>query len=224
MASIVENDAIANQVYEQIRLMIENGDLEPGERINKKAIEEILGVSQTPINSALNRLVGEQIIDIERRKGHVVRVLGCQELIEIFGLRAGVESVAARIACERITDAEIDELSALFAPFAPPVPPDREHEYIHADNCFHRKLVEFSGNTMLRTSFERYGIMLKSNLQGLVRPADDTIPEHHRIIDAFRQRDAVVVQLEVSDHILKSRTRLIETCRERASRMQQRTA
>lgn len=213
MPSIIENDAIAEQVYDQIRLMIENGDLQPGERINKKAIEEVLGVSQTPINSALNRLVGEQIIDIERRKGHVVRVLGCQELIEIFGLRAGVESVAARIACERITDEEIDELEALFAPFSPPISVEREHEYIHADNSFHRGLVELSGNTMLTASFERYGIMLKSNLQGLVRHADDTIGEHHRIIDAFRRRDAVAVQTEVSEHILKSRIQLIETCR-----------
>ncbi len=212
MTAVIENDAISEQVYEQIRLMIENGDLPPGERINKKGIEEILGVSQTPINSALNRLVGEQIIEVERRKGHVVRVLGCQELIEIFGLRAGVESVGARIACERITDGEIDELEALFAPFSPPVAPEREHEYIHADNCFHRKLVELSGNTMLQSSYERYGIMLKSNMQGLIRPPDDTIDEHHRIILAFRRRDAEAVQLEVSGHILKSRERLIATC------------
>lgn len=212
MPTVVEHDAISDQVYEQIKLMIENGDLSPGDRINKKEIEEILGVSQTPINSALNRLVGEQIIEMERRKGHVVRVLGCRELIEIFGLRAGVESVAARIACERIQDSDIATLESFFAPFAVPVDPAREHDYIHADNCFHRMMVVLSGNTMLHASFERYGIMLKSNLQGLVRPPDETLDEHHRIIAAFKKRDAEAVQMEVTDHILKSRTRLIERC------------
>jgi DNA-binding GntR family transcriptional regulator len=210
---IIENDGISVQVYEQIRLMIENGDIAPGEIINRKAIEEILEVSQTPINSALNRLVGEQILAMERRKGYVVRVLGCRELIEIFGLRAGVESVAARIACESITEENVDELASLFAPFAVPVAAEREHEYIHADNSFHRRLVELSGNSMLRASFERYGIMLRSNLQGLIRPPDATLNEHQRIIAAFRRRDAEMVQMEVSSHILKSRSRLIESCK-----------
>jgi len=47
----------------------------------------------------------------------------------------------------------------------------------------------------------------------LIRPPDATLNEHQRIIAAFRRRDAEMVQMEVSSHILKSRSRLIESCK-----------
>ncbi len=209
---ITEHDTLSNQVYDQIRLMIENGDLRPGVRINKREIEEVLGVSQTPINDALSRLVGEQIIASERRRGFVVRTFDCHELIDLFGLRAGVESIAARLACDRITDDEVRELAELFASFAPPVSEEGAREYLHNDNVFHRRMVELSGSAMLYSTYERYGLILKSNLQGLVRSADETLDEHRRIVAALESRDGEEAQKAVSIHILRSRDQLIRTC------------
>ena len=63
MTPKVENKALRNYVYEHIRGLIDQGIIPFGEKINKHELAKSLGVSQTPINDALNQLVGERFLE-----------------------------------------------------------------------------------------------------------------------------------------------------------------
>jgi DNA-binding GntR family transcriptional regulator len=70
MESRIENKSLRQNVYEKIRDLIDTGELVFGEKINKIDLAERFSVSQTPINDALNRLVGENYLIQQSRKGY----------------------------------------------------------------------------------------------------------------------------------------------------------
>lgn len=99
----------AESVYEVVRREIIDGTLEPGARIVEERVATATGVSRTPVREALMRLERENLIARSGR-GMVVRSFSAAEVYDIYDLRAQVESYAARLASERISGHEIQEL------------------------------------------------------------------------------------------------------------------
>src|SRR5579885_2668705 len=77
----------------------------PGERLNEVALAREFNVSRTPLREALNRLVAEEFLTWQPRRGYVVRKLDSKEVFDLYELRAALEVTAAKLACERATDA-----------------------------------------------------------------------------------------------------------------------
>src|SRR5712692_3867234 len=107
----------ADAVYGALRRSILDGELPPGHRLRSDALVTDLDVSRTPVREALRKLEAEGLVDASR-SGLVVRQLTEEDLTEIFYLREALEGMAARLAAENATRAEIDELRALFADMA----------------------------------------------------------------------------------------------------------
>src|SRR6266851_228641 len=103
----------ADAVYEALRRSILDGDLAPGQRLRSDALANDLAVSRTPVREALRKLEAEGLVQASR-SGLVVRQLTEEDLTEIFYVREALEGMAARLAAENATRAEIDELHALF--------------------------------------------------------------------------------------------------------------
>ncbi|WP_395335160.1 GntR family transcriptional regulator [Novosphingobium sp. BL-8A] len=55
--------ATSDRIYEHIRLLITRRDMRPGFRLDPKAIAKDLEASATPVREALNRLVGEGMVE-----------------------------------------------------------------------------------------------------------------------------------------------------------------
>lgn len=207
--AIIENKILAQHVYERIRQMIADGVLEPGGRINRKELEETLGVSQTPINDALSRLAGERFIEQESRRGYYVKRISAEEMIHLFEYRAATEGMAARLCAESAPPEEREKLREYFSGFALPIQEDDRAEYRHQDAAFHRHILELSGNPMLAEMNEAHGYMIKSYQKGLLRDPNDTLQEHLDIIDAIAAGDPEAAQETMSRHLLRTRDSLI---------------
>lgn len=63
------------RLLEQLRLKL-SGDFQPGDRINEAEIAEQLGVSRTPIRRVLQKLQAEGVLELEPRRGFVVKDAG----------------------------------------------------------------------------------------------------------------------------------------------------
>src|SRR5262249_34684896 len=94
------------EAYLAIRRSILEGGLRPGQRIVEQQLAEALNVSRTPVREALVKLERENLV-ARIGRGMAVRTYSSDEGRDIYDLRAHLESYAARIACERITDAEL---------------------------------------------------------------------------------------------------------------------
>jgi len=201
----IENRALFELVYERIKRMIGEGELQPGEKINKRALVELLGVSQTPINEALSKLAGEKILDQRNRQGFFIHQYTYPELSQLFELRASIEGMAARLCAEHMRDEEIVEMSKIFEQFSPPLPERYHQDYLKADKHFHESLVKYSGNPFLVDIFVTSGYQPKIYQKGLLRSADETLPEHMMIINALKNRDAYMAQELTIVHLLRTR-------------------
>ena len=205
----IENRALFELVYERIKRMVDEGELKPGEKINKKVLAELLGVSQTPINEALSKLAGEKILEQRSREGFFIYQYTYLELSQLFELRASIEGMAARLCVEHMQDDEISQISKLFDNFALPLSAKRQRDYYNADKQFHESLVKCSRNPFLVDIFVSSGYFSKSNQKGLLRPAEDTLPEHTMIINAIKNRDAHLAQELIIIHFLRTRDFLL---------------
>jgi len=88
-----------------------SGELRPGARVRLEEVAAQLGVSITPVREALLTLRGEDMVVLEPRKGYVVAPLSKQDVVDLFRLQGDIAGeLAARVA-ERITDAQLDELT-----------------------------------------------------------------------------------------------------------------
>lgn len=206
----IENVALKDVIYEGIKNMIANGEIPVGERINKYQLADIFHSSPTPINDALNRLVGENIIIQVPRKGFFVREFSIEEMCDIFAIRAGVEGIAARLCCESASDEEVRELSSMFSIFHLPLDEEQTKAYRNIDTFFHKKIVQYARNSYIAQTLKLTEFQAKSNTKGLVRPPEVTFAEHMRIAEALSVRDGNKAQEEMINHLLASRANLMK--------------
>lgn len=207
----VENRVLADHVYDSIKRMIEDGVLAPGTKVRKQELAETLGVSQTPINEALNRLTGEKYLFQESRQGYFVEYYSDAVLADLFAVRAAIEGIAARLCAEEATDEEIAEVCSAFSSFESTDLDGDVQRYEKSDIEFHRAIIRYSHNEAIRNLSHNHGYITKTLQRGLVRPPGETLPEHRAIIDALRVRDGEAVQHLMNEHHLKSRKHLKES-------------
>ncbi len=211
--SRIENRILTELVYEKVRSMIVEGTLLPGQKINKKELSDMLGVSQTPLNDAVNRLAGEKFIEQRSRQGFFVKQYGNRDLVDLFEVRAGLEGMALRLCIENACGPDLDGLSSRFDRFRFPLDARERERYVQVDRGFHADIIRLSGNEMIREMDHSFGYMQKTYQQGLVRQPEDTIDEHLAIAGAIRDRDGVHAQELMIRHHLCTRDflkRLVE--------------
>lgn len=207
--SKIESANLADVVYERIRAMILEGVLVPGSKINKKELSESLAVSQTPINEAISRLAGENLIEQRPRLGPFVREYDNRYLAELFAVRAGLEGIALRLCVEEGAPEDLQRLSSFFKGFKLPMSPARHADYMEEDIAFHSAIVEYAHVGLLKEFKASFGYILKTYEHGLVRPPEETLPEHRAIIEALKRGDAVLAEDLLVAHHLNSRKALL---------------
>jgi DNA-binding GntR family transcriptional regulator len=103
------------RVSEELREAILSGEFEPGERLRTALLAKRFGSSRTPVREALVQLEGEGLVDIEPRRGALVRSFASADLIDLYEIRALLEPAAAARAAGRIEADRLDRLRALVA-------------------------------------------------------------------------------------------------------------
>ena len=86
-------------------------------RLDERRLSEGLGVSRTPIREAMTLLEQEGFVRTRPRRGIYVVKKTKREIVEIITVMAALESMAARLAAERASDADIGELRRLMDDF-----------------------------------------------------------------------------------------------------------
>ena len=202
---ILKKDTLSELVYDKIKLIISDGMLTPGQKINKKELEDTLGVSQTPITEAINRLTGEGLIEQRNREGSFIKIFTYHDLKELFAIRAGLEGIAVRLCLDNSTTEQLEELFHLFSDFSVPMDNIELKRYLKADKDFHARIVALSGNSIIKKYNSNYDFILKSYQKGLIRPPEETLEEHRQIILAIKERKELKAQELMIEHFLKSR-------------------
>jgi len=204
MKKIVDNH-LNELVYEKIKLMILEGNLVPDTKIDKSTLAETLGVSITPLNEAFNRLAGEKLMYQKKGKGYYVRKITPVDLKDFYEVRAGLEGIVIRRCISELADGSIEELVHMFDRFILPLDRISLKKYIKTDQDFHKKIIQLSGNKIIIDFDNGFDFLIKSYQRGVIRPPELTLPEHIRIIEAIKKRDAKKAQELIISHHLTTR-------------------
>ncbi|MDP1051075.1 GntR family transcriptional regulator, partial [Klebsiella quasipneumoniae] len=80
--------------YTQIRSEIEDGTLNPGQRMSEVWLVEHTGASRTPVRDALRRLAADELIIVEPRQAPMVSPLSLRHITDLLEFRRIVEVAA----------------------------------------------------------------------------------------------------------------------------------
>src|ERR1700683_1980655 len=111
----IERRRAVDDVHQAIREAILNRRFPPRMRLNVEELASQLGVSLTPVRSAIQLLAAEGFVDVNSRRGPFVATLSRRDLEETFDIRCALESLASEKAVERFTDIDIERARKLFA-------------------------------------------------------------------------------------------------------------
>jgi DNA-binding GntR family transcriptional regulator len=201
------NDSFRAQAYLALKHAISAMDLydHPGEiRLDERQLCRDLGVSRTPIREALTVLEQEGFVLTLPRRGIFVRRRTKRQIVEMVQVWAALESMSARLAAARATDAEIAALRGLFEGFEGR--PAAEIEgYSDANIAFHQAIVRLGGNRLIIARTADLFLQIDAIRRRTIREADRadrSIQDHLRIIEALERRDADLAARLDRDHTL----------------------
>jgi GntR family transcriptional regulator of vanillate catabolism len=196
------------KVYSRLKAMILERKLLPGEKIPQEKLAGDLGISRTPLVSALKYLEKEKLVQSIPRRGFFVRLFTRQEMISIFELREVLEGLAARRAALNISDKEIELLTGFFQPFRELRSIKDIKAYAKEDRRFHNFLLEIGAKEFLKSIMETYNIIIYSyqviSSEGLVQSPDESIRDHLAIIESVSRRDGESSENLMRRHLRKS--------------------
>ena len=201
--AFVKKDVLVHKVYLDLKKMISEGELEPGEKLYQERIAEKLGVSRTPLVKAFQILEQEMFIESIPRRGMYVRSINAFDMLNAFECRQGIETTAVRIVTAKLTDGQFRELKKYFDPFLNSKDIDRI-AYLKADSEFHHRLIQMTRNDFLIKMNEIAHVFNQTYRTGLIREPHDTLPEHLMILSAMDTRDICLAEEYMRNHIRKS--------------------
>ncbi len=204
----IEYENLDQKVYQVVKSMIENRRLLPGEKIPQEKLAGELGISRTPLISALKFLEHEKLVEVKPRRGFYVRLFSIEELISIFEIREVLEGLAARRAARSVTEKQIKELRKIFSDFTSREKLKDYHAYSKADRRFHNFITEIASREFLTTILQTFNIISLAyqyaNSEGLIREPHDTIEDHLKIIDAICDHDPDSAENFMREHLEKT--------------------
>ena len=175
-------------------------------RLDERQLSEQLRISRTPIREALARLEQEGLVRIAPRKGVFILRKSVGEILEMIIAWAALESMAARLATERASDAEIGSLRKLLASFDRTEVRTHIDEYSEANIRFHRRILEMSKCKILKDMADGLFIHMRAIRARTMTEGDRavrSIVDHAHIIGALEARDADLAERLVREHTLK---------------------
>ena len=96
--------------YTRVRRLILSGELAPGAVLPQASLARTIGISTTPLREALRRLKQEGLVELDAHKDARVRPLDATEARDLLELRRNLDPLAASLAAERRTDADLDDV------------------------------------------------------------------------------------------------------------------
>ena len=207
--------SLVDDAYAAMKEEIRESRFPPGYQASEQEIALRLGMSRTPVHEAAIRLQEDGLVRILPRKGIIICALAPADMREIYDVVIAIEGRAAALLAE-MPEAKRENAAAELAAHTTTMAAAREAGDLagwgHADECFHRTLVERAGNgRMIRinqtiTDQAHRARMLTLKLR---RELGASVAEHEQIIQAIRIGDAAAAQEQAYRHRSRARDELL---------------
>jgi DNA-binding GntR family transcriptional regulator len=197
--------------YQRLKRDIMEGVYTPRQRLIETDIAPLLGVSRATLRAALLRLQHEGFVEIQPNRGAQVRAFSVEEATRILQVREVLEGLAAGLAAEKATAAQLAELHDIVVEMEKTLAADDLLGHLPLVGRFHQRMIEMAGNEFI----EQFLSMLRAPLirhqfRVILVPGrkDESLAEHREILSYLTGRDATGAERAMRLHIAALRNSL----------------
>ena len=205
----------ALSLTDQLRKDIVSGNLVPHQRLIEADVAAEHDASRGEVRLALNELITEGLVERIPNRGARVRKVSLEEAIEITEVRSAVESLCARKAAEKLTDAQAEELREIGTAMQEAVERGARDEYSTLNRKLHTRIIDIADqHTAAQTISRLRGQAIRYHFQLSTQPdrPQVSLPQHLAIIEAICAREPQAAAAAMQEH-LSSVTNAIATSR-----------
>jgi DNA-binding GntR family transcriptional regulator len=201
---------LRNVVADEIRQLILDGSLRPGERLTEDRLAEQLGVSRNPVREAIRVLETEGLLEVFAHRGASVASLSAQHAENLFDVRLALEPLGARLAARSPSAEGIARMKQILLEV-------EEHPADHSRDALsdlhtelHSIVFEMTENpylTAIALPMIKRGQWLLRQYSRLENPS--AWAEHHALIAAIEEGDEDFAEVVARHHVLSIRRQLL---------------
>lgn len=172
--------------------MIVEGDLKPGQKIPEPELCTRFGVSRTPLREALKVLAAEGIVQLLPNRGAVVAKITHEEIEQIFPIMGVLEALAGELACERISEEDLEKLRRLHKTMIGHYRRGEWLPYSKLNRAIHEAIFTAAGNASLSSIYQQLIIRIHA-IRFVAKKTperwDQAADEHEQMMEALERRD-----------------------------------
>lgn len=206
MHMIIESKyfSLEDKVYHELEEEILTGKLKRGTALTEISLSKRLGVSRTPIRSAIRRLTEEGLIETVANRGSVVVGITEEDMLDIYRVRVRLEGLASKLAAENISKDGLDTLTEAVELSEFYINKKDTEKLKELDSVFHETVYKEANNRWLaKTLSELHKKIRAYRKLSLTVPGrlETSVAEHRQILDAIARGDAAEADRLTSLHI-----------------------
>jgi DNA-binding GntR family transcriptional regulator len=201
-------------VENELRRLILTLELEPGLAVSESTLMKRYGWGRTPLREVFQRLAEQSLLQIIPQQGAVITPLAVFDFIEMMDAMSMVIGSAASLACRRLSEEQFARLDEIVSQAEAAAAKNDFVSLTNLDYDFHRILAEGTGNRYLsRYLLHLHQVATRFNYAAWLRDGHtgESLGEHRRIVDVFRQRDPAQAKTVMLEHIEGARQRVLKT-------------
>ncbi|MGD6789979.1 GntR family transcriptional regulator [Sutcliffiella horikoshii] len=145
---IVSTQSMVNIAYTKIRENIIQANYMPGSLLSENELAENLGMSRTPIRSAISRLESEGYVSSLRNRGILVKEISFKEMMDILEVFRYLQEYSVEAVMEKNNTFNIEELEQYLKNQLEAEESNDYPRYVQYSLLFTRSMINASNNQL----------------------------------------------------------------------------
>lgn len=199
----ITDELAEEDIVERIFDAVVEQRLPPGTKLSESALCEAFGVGRMRIRRALLLLSSREVVNLQANRGAFVASPTPQQAREVFEARLTLEPTIARLAVERATNEDIENLTAHLVKEHAAHHEHSRQEAIRLSGQFHLLLAQIATNSvmlrMMKELVTRTSLII--GIFGAPSVTNCRDDDHERILSAFKARDGQAAADLMAEHL-----------------------
>ena len=196
--------SLKDRAYLAIKEAILSLKLSPGDALVEAELAEQLGISKTPVRTALHALEREGLVTKVLYKGTYVTEMTLRDVSEIFQLRAVLEGLAARLAAPGFDESKLAQAREILRLMEAAVQIGDKDLASQCGQQFHELILQNADNQRLQLIVHnlddqvRRFRLLSDQISGRL---EKSLGEHKKVLEALERRDPDLAEEGIKAHL-----------------------
>jgi len=196
---------LQDRAYDELKELIQGGTYPAGTFLSERQLAGKLGMSKTPIKSALTRLDMEGFVAVSPQQGIVVREPSIREIMDLFDIREALETFVVRRMAGRLVPEQVARLRKNLRDQARAARTKDVGSATRLDAQFHIMICDFLGNLEISHALwrmrEKLHRLILGNFNRVPRRMAESVREHASIASAIIRGSGDLAAERIRKHL-----------------------